>query len=67
MKNKCPGSGERQMLSWMPTPEDGYPGAVVCIVCSGGIQVLKGSVREDTSKSGQFGWSGVVKAHHRSL
>ena len=62
---RCPGSGQRQMLSWPPTEEDGYPGAVVCIECDLGIQVRKGSVREDESESGWPGYSGIVKVHDK--
>lgn len=65
MKNKCPGSGTVQMLSWLPD-KDGYPGAAVCIKCSGGVQVLKGSVHEATSESGFEGLAGTLKAHHRA-
>lgn len=62
---KCRGSGERQMLSWPPTTEDGYPGAVVCLWCSRGVQVRKGSVRDAVSQSGQQGLSGIVKVHEK--
>jgi hypothetical protein len=63
---RCGGSGLRQMLAWPPTPEDGYPGAVVCIKCSAGVQVRKGSVRRDTAMNGERGLSGIVKRHNKA-
>lgn len=55
---RCGGSGQRQMLAWDPDPEDGYPGAVVCAVCSKGVVVMKGTVRKDGE-----GLSGTLKRH----
>lgn len=46
IRQRCPGSGTTQTLAWFPD-ESGYPGAVVCISCSLGIRVLKGSVFQD--------------------
>ncbi len=63
---RCGGSGQRQMLSWPPTPEDDYPGAVVCLKCSAGVQVQKGSVRRDTTMNGEACLSGIVKRHHKA-
>lgn len=60
---RCKGSGQRQMLAWPPTKEDGYPGAVVCRECSLGVQVRKDSVRKDKSETGFDGLSGIVKIH----
>lgn len=60
MKNRCPGSGTIMSLSWMPTKEDGYPGAVVCTECSRGVQVVKRSVYEDKKTGYLFG---RVKVH----
>lgn len=64
MPVRCAGSGQRQMLAWMPD-DNGYPGAVVCLKCDLGIQVRKGSVRKATSLTGFEGLSGVVKVHNR--
>lgn len=58
-KQKCPASGSIQCLSWFPD-DRGYPGAVVCIECSMGVQVLKGSVTLDDK---EFSW-GTVKVHY---
>ena len=58
----CPGSGQIQMLSWFPD-KDGYPGAVVCLKCSKGILVRKGSVHEATSEAGFVGLAGTVRKH----
>ena len=60
---KCEGSGEEQMLTWFPD-DDGYPGAVICLVCSRGVLVRKGSVRKATSVSGHEGFSGIVRLHY---
>lgn len=59
---KCKGSGKEQMLCWLPE-DDGYPGAVVCLYCSRGILVRKGSVRKAVSEAGQEGYSGMVRSH----
>lgn len=60
----CPQSGKSQMLAWSPDPKEGYPGAVVCLGCSGGILVRKGSVEEATSVSGFEGLAGIVRNHY---
>lgn len=60
---KCEGSGQEQMLTWPRT--DNYPGAVVCLYCSKGVQVRKGSVRKATSVSGHEGFSGIVRRHDK--
>ena len=59
---KCKQSGESQMLSWLPDGD--YPGAVVCIGCSGGILVRKGSVVKAVSQAGFDGFAGVVRTHY---
>lgn len=60
---RCPGSGETQMLAWLPD-DKGYPGAVVCLECSGGIMVRKGSTYPATSQSGFEGLAGTVRVHY---
>lgn len=52
------------MLAWFPD-DDGYPGAVVCLGCSGGILVRKGSVHSATSLTGVEGFAGTVRVHDR--
>lgn len=75
---RCKGSGELQMLAWFPdskpSPElDGkpYPGAVVCMSCSFGVMIVRGSDRAATSVSGFEGRAGKVRVHyvtkHRDL
>jgi hypothetical protein len=61
---KCEGSGDEQMLAW-PPDKDGYPGAVVCLFCSKGVPVRKGSVRKATSVSRHEGLSGIVRRHDK--
>jgi hypothetical protein len=55
MKVKCPGSGIYQTLAWPSTIE--YPGAGVCIYCSKGVQIVKGSETIGTRE-------GKVKVHY---
>ena len=61
---RCSGSGEIQMLAWMPTEKDNYPGAVVCLGCSGGVLVRKGSAHKATSQTGFEGMAGTVRTHY---
>lgn len=64
---KCKGSGEVQMLDWWPDSfEDGYPGAVVCLGCSGGILIVKGTAHKATSQAGFEGMAGKVRVHYVS-
>lgn len=60
---RCEQSGKSQMLSWQPDPKADYPGAVVCIGCSFGVMIRKGSDYPATSKTGFEGTAGVVRAH----
>lgn len=66
---KCEGSGGSQMVDWEPSPTptdqfpDGYPGACVCIYCSYGVLLRKGSVHKAVSKSGFEGTAGVLRTH----
>lgn len=59
---KCSGSGTIQMLDWLPD-DSGYPGAAVCIQCSQGVMVVKGSVRKAVSAAGFEGLSGKLRVH----
>lgn len=59
---RCPGSGQVQVLDWPPT--DTYQGAVVCMECTLGVLVRKGSVVEVTVK-GQVMYTGIVKVHQK--
>ena len=61
---RCPQSGQIQMLSWLPDTD--YPGAVVCNVCSFGVQIRKGSDYPSTSMTGFDGTAGVVRTHYVS-
>lgn len=58
---RCPGSGNVQMLSFMPDGD--YPGAVVCLGCTYGVLVVKRSAHEATSVAGYEGMAGRVRAH----
>lgn len=58
----CSNSGDVQMLSWMP--DDDYVGAVVCLSCSGGILIVKGSAHKATSVAGFEGMAGKVRKHY---
>lgn len=49
------------MLAWFP--DNDYPGAVVCIGCSFGVLVVKGSVHDATSQTGYEGMAGKIRAH----
>jgi hypothetical protein len=60
---RCPNSGKVQMLAWKPDPKDDYPGAVVCLDCSFGVLVNKGSVHPATSMAGNEWLAGKVRAH----
>lgn len=58
---RCPQSGQEQMLAW--GPDGDYPGAVVCIECSFGVLIWKGTAMEAVSESGHPGLAGKVRAH----
>ena len=62
---KCEGSGHWQMLDWFPD-EGGkpFPGACVCIHCSYGVQVVRGTVSKGVSKSGHKGLAGKLRVHY---
>lgn len=51
------------MLAWMPEPKEGYPGAVVCLGCSFGVLIRKGSEFEVLTQAGYEGFAGTVRAH----
>jgi len=59
---KCEGSGGIQMLDWFPDKD--YAGAVVCIYCSFGVLIVKGSDRDAVSGSGFHGRAGKVRVHY---
>ena len=62
---KCEGSGGQQMLDWFPDKGGGlYPGACVCIRCSYGVLVVRGSVHKGVSKSGHEGLAGTLRVHY---
>lgn len=63
IKNKCPGSGQYQMLAWIPDAD--YPGAAVCNECSKGVPVLKRSVRKAQSESGFISLEGILRQHSK--
>ena len=50
------------MLAW--SPEGDYPGAALCIYCSFGVLVKKGSVEEAVSETGVEGFAGVMRTHY---
>lgn len=58
---RCEQSGQVQMLSWQPDKD--YPGAVVCLGCSYGVLIKKGSDHPATSQAGFEGTAGTVLAH----
>ena len=60
---RCPRSGKTQMLAWGPDPKTDYPGAVVCIDCSFGVLIKKGTAHEATSMAGNEWLAGTVRAH----
>ena len=60
---KCPGSGQEQMLDWIPDGD--YPGAAVCGTCSFGVLVRKGA-RKATSQAGFEGLAGILRVHYVS-
>lgn len=62
MYQRCPGSGRVQMLDWFPDDE-GYPGAVVCIYCSYGVLIVRGSEHRAVSRGGHSGLAGKLRAH----
>lgn len=61
---RCPGSGGVQMLDWIPGTD--FPGAVVCINCSFGVQIVKGSDHAAVSMAGYAGRAGKVRVHYVS-
>lgn len=66
---KCEGSGGSQMVDWdpdlKPTKEfpKGYPGASVCIHCSYGVLLRRGSVQGAISQAGFRGTAGTLRTH----
>lgn len=61
------------MLAWFPDDRpsvelDGkpYPGAVVCIECSGGVLIVRGTAHKATSQTGYEGMAGKVRVHYVS-
>ena len=60
---KCEGSGGHQMVDWDPDPNADYPGASVCVGCSHGVLLVKGSVRRGVSEAGHEGLAGQLRAH----
>ena len=66
---KCEGSGGNQMVDWDPsdTPSNefpqGYPGASVCIYCSYGVLLRRGTVHKATSQAGFEGTGGTLRTH----
>jgi hypothetical protein len=62
-KSRCPGSHGVQMLAWPPTENNAYPGAAVCLHCSKGVPVLRGSVHPAVSESGHEGLAGSLRVH----
>lgn len=69
---KCSGSGGMQMIDWLPDSTiseefpKGYPGAVVCIACSYGVLIVRGSDHDAVSQSGFKGRAGKVRVHYVS-
>ncbi len=51
------------MLDWFPE-SDGYPGACVCIHCSYGVMIRKGSDHAAVSQSGFEGQAGTLRTHY---
>lgn len=65
---KCDGSGGIQMVDW--DPDDlitvngkPYPGASVCIYCSYGVLLARGSVHKAVSQAGFEGTAGKLRTH----
>lgn len=61
---KCKGSGGSQFIDWAPDPKENYPGAVVCLGCSFGVLVVKGSQHQSVSQAGNPGLFGKVRRHY---
>lgn len=68
---RCSGSGGSQMIDWPPdlNPDvefggKPYPGAVVCLGCSFGVLIVKGSDHDTVSQSGYEGRAGKVRIHY---
>lgn len=66
---KCEGSQSVQMVDWMPDSKPteefpkGYPGAAICIHCSHGVILQRGTVHEAVSKAGYEGHAGTLRTH----
>ena len=60
---RCEQSGQVQMLAWQPDPKENSPGAVVCLGCSYGVLIKKGTDHPATSQAGYEGTAGIVRAH----
>lgn len=65
IKNPCPGSGTEIAVDWEPD-SDGYPGAGVCPKCSGGILMVKGTLRKGISGAGYERLFGKLRQHKRA-
>ena len=67
---RCKGSGNWQMVDWMPddNPTDefpqGYPGASVCIYCSHGVLLVRGTTSMGVSQAGHEGLTGRLRVHY---
>lgn len=66
---KCEGSNTTQMVDWEPSGSDAfdgkpYPGASVCIHCSHGVLLVRGSIRKATSMTGVKGTAGTLRVHY---
>ena len=66
---KCEGSGTVQMVDWYPDDTEAfdgkpYPGASVCIYCSYGVLLIRGSIHKAISGSGREGSAGKLRVHY---
>jgi len=59
---RCEGSGEEQAVDWEPMGD--YPGASVCIYCSYGVLLRRGTIVEGVSLSGRPGEFGRLRVHY---
>lgn len=50
------------MLDWRPDGD--YPGAVVCLGCSHGVLIRKGTAHDAVSMTGFEGMAGTVRVHY---
>lgn len=70
MIEKCEGSGQFQMVDWPPDENsmayDGkpYPGASVCVFCSYGVLLVRGSIHKAVSGAGREGDAGKLRVHY---